>query len=717
MKIFKNKKSKIAVIVTGIVVVVGCSLAVYVNAKGSKNVDTTQETVSLERWMPELPQAAKIIDVVPQSGTDTAAGDLAARSLQGLINKTQPRIYIAEDWYRETIDVEQLRQKIIEVYGERELNQLKLVKNHEIDKTFWTLFKKYGNAVKKLYIYDNTLPDSINVAVMLAGRNNGIAVDSDLAGQLADYGLPSEDVVKKYGFKDHIQINQWIKENMISKSNNKTVFVLNPGGRDEYSDFLPQAYDLAIATDSLIIHLNPYLKSEVALQTEILDQYPSDTLVIGWAGADVEGDYVKSVSSAGKSVVCTDWGYANGSLWGGFQKFVSSEKQPVIPEKYPVSNDTTYVAFCVSDGDAWHYSARDLLSFWNQDVRGSVPIGWTVPALFSEASPLMLRYLYNTKSDSDEFIQGPSGYGYVYAGKMPEEAYDNYLKKSKVIMTVMGLNMVNYWDQSSGSNSMTGDNLDIIKKYAEQVKPAAIFRGHDGDGSYYMDGKTAIIQEVGNNSGAGTKSAQDIIDAVIRMKEKSTSGKPTFVMVNVEAWGDGVSSIQAAVAGFNESGENYVFVKPSELVAAVKTYSEEGATLKTPERLPIEQVKAISFLPDGSKDELKYMYMDKSTGLINDEFRFADNNGYWVYAIPLTGSEKYPRLELRLQGQYQISTSGDGDLWTVLRESSGIESEATVYIDLRKTLEKGQKVLYIKFSDAVPEDGFGPSLKSFQFIG
>ena len=716
MKIFKNKKSKILFIIMGIVVVVGYSLVVYANTKESRSIES-QESVSLERWLPELHQAAEVIDVVPKSGTDTAVGDLAARSLQGLINKTQPRIYIAEDWYRETIDVEQLRQKILEVYGERKLNQLELDKNNETNQTFWTLYKKYGNEVKMLYIYDKTLPDSINVAVMLAGRNKGIAVDSELAGQLADYGLASEDVVKKYGFTDHIQVNQWIKDNMITKSNNKTVFVLNPRGRDEHSDFLPQAYDLAIATDSLIIHLNPYLKSEVALQTEILDRYPSDTLVIGWAGADVEGDFVKSISSAGKSVVCTDWGYANGSLWGGFQKFISSEKQPAIPEEYQVSDNTTYVAFCVSDGDAWHYSARDLLSFWNQEVRGSVPIGWTIPALFSEASPLMLRYLYNTKSDADEFIQGPSGYGYVYAGKMPEEAYDSYLKNSKLIMTVMGLNMVNYWDLSTGNNSMIGDNIDIIKKYATEVSPAAIFRGHDGDGSYYMDGETAIIQEVGNRNGAGTKSAQDIIDAVKRVEEKTIEGEPAFVMVNVEAWGDGVSSVQAAVAELNESGGNYVFVKPSELVAAVKTYSKEGATLKASEIALPDQVQTVSFLPDGSKDEKKYMLIDKSTGLINDEFRFADNNGYWVYAIPLSGEEKYPRLEVKLQGQYQISTSRDGELWTVLRETSGIEAEATVYIDLRKVLEKDQKILYIKFSDAVPENGFGPSLKNFRFVG
>lgn len=674
---------------------------------------------ALSRAIPELPAAADVIDVIRRHNTDTPAGDLSARSLQGLVNKKQPRVYIQDDWTREGTDVEQIRQKLLKLYGGKKLNELPTSTKYDEDQTFWTLFEKYQAEVKRLYVFDEQLPDTINVAAMLAGRNQGIAVSLALAEQLKAYGLPVTDVKAEYGFTDHIQINRWIGEHMVEGSNKQTVFVLSPRGRDEHSDWLPEAYDLAIATDSLIYHINPFLPTEVKIQQEILDQFPDNTLVLGWAGADVEGDFVKSVSSAGKSVVCTDWGYPNGSIWASFTKFTSTKLQPAIPEDYQVVDGKTYVAFTVSDGDAWHYASRDLLAFWNQPVRGKVPIGWTVPSLFSEGNPLIMRYLYNTKTDNDEFMQGPSGFGYVYAGKMPEQAYESYLQTTKRYMSAMGLNMVNYWDLSAGNNSMVGNDESLIEKYIQTVKPEAIFRGHDGDGSYKIMDGTVVAQEAGDLAGAGTKSADDVVKAIERVREATPLSQPSFVMVNIEAWGDGVSTIEAAVDTLLDRDERaYVFLKPSEWTGAVKAYAA-GKSRPLGEEEPVHGAESytVTFAADGGADEMKYMFVDKSSGLFNDEHRFADNGAYWIYKIPLLENYRAPRLTLDISGQYQVSVSTDGRVWTIVKASRGVEGRLNVHVDLKKQFAGHSRTLYLKIADAVPTDGFGPSLFRFNFTG
>lgn len=697
----------------------GCSYGSTATSTVSQKKTTQTAAQQSDRILPALPSPAATIDVVAHTSTDTSDGDLAARSLQGLINKKQPRVYIADEWYREGVDVEALRQKILEVYGGRKINVLTPDASHKADQDFWTIFNKYHAEVKRLYVYDSTLPDTINVAVMLAGRNQGIAVSASFAKEFSQYNLPQVDVRSKYGFTNHLQILKWIRDNMVSSSNKKVVFCLSPQGRDSNSDMLPEAYDMAVATDSLIYHVNPYLPTEVEIQQEILDKYATGTPVIGWADASDEGDYVKSISKAGKAAVCTDWGFPNGSVWSAFPKFVQKAAGGETSETQTPVAGKTYVAFCVSDGDAWHYSSRDLLSFWNQSVRGQQPIGWTVPSLYSEAAPLLLYYLYNTKSGKDEFIQGPSGYGYVYPSKMPAQAYATYLQKTKSVLDPLGISMVNLWDLVEGSNSMTGNNQNIIKQYVSIVKPRALFLGHDGSGSASMVGDTPVLQEVGNNLGAGTRSASDIVKAVERARAKVSSDKPSFVMVNIEAWGDGVSSIEAAVEALKESDPSaYEFVEPSELAAIFKSYSA-GKVSPASASQTASTVKAfsVSFNADGGAVEKKYLAVDDSNGTMGYDHRFADKASYWVYRFDLPGASTYPRLQADVSGQYQISASTDGKLWTVLKSSVGIESRMVVYADLSSVLSAHSKTLYLKFSDADPTNGFGPSLYSLEIDG
>lgn len=532
-----------------------------------------------------MPEPAKVLDVVRFNSSDTASGDASARILQGVINKKQPRVYIAKDWIK-SINAETVRQEILKTYGEVELQELPRddTDSHQGYSVFWTLFSKYHSEIERIFVYTNTveLCDTINVAAMLAGRYNGVAVDRRLADQIvaAGYDLPVIDVVEYCGFTGEnantFAINQWICDHLVESSNNSVVVALTPMARDEGSDFLPTYYDFAVATNSVIYNASYiYLDKGKSLQREILDQYPDNTPVIGWPGLNMEGEYVTSISECGKMVVCADWGFDNGSVWAAFPQYTHPEPVTPIPETYEVKDGDVYVSFMVSDGDAWHFTTGDFLCFWNDPVRGTQPIGWTIPVLFTNYNPLMLEYIYDTATPLDNLMQGPSGVSYLYPSKTPADSYENFLDSTKKVFADMGINMVNVWDPVDGDNTMIGANEALLEQYIDVVQPDALFRGHDSyTGGYKIYNNTVIMEEVGNFAGRGAMNTADIVNAIDTICSKTEDGKPTFLMINVEAWGDCTAALQPAldIIAQREDADRYHFITPAELVAAIETY-------------------------------------------------------------------------------------------------------------------------------------------------
>lgn len=531
----------------------------------------------------ELGTPAETIDVIAFNAADTAAGDVSARVLQGVINKKQPRVYIAQEWKE---NVEDLRQEILQKYGKVSLSKLERDESSSSEgySVFWSIFSKYSDEIETIFVFSNQveLNDTINVAAMFASRYQGVAVNQELANQIiaAGYDLPVVDVVEYCGFTGEnanaFAINRWISENMVEGASKSLVVSLNPATRTEEDKFLPTYYDFAVATNAVIYNAYySYLDEGQDIQKSILDQYPDNTPVVGWPGLDMEPEYVGSISECGKTVVCADWSFNNGSIWSAFPKYYNEETQASVPEKYEIKNGNVYISFMVSDGDAWHYATGDFLLHWQNEVRGKQPIAWTIPSLFSIYNPLMLEYIYDTKTDMDSLVQGPSGVGYLYPGKTPDSSYQNFLNSTATILPKLGLNIVNVWDKNAANNNMVGDDIEIFKKYADATNVDAILRGHDSDaGTYEIYSDCVIIEEVGNFNGSGSMNSEDIVKAIDTIASQSDSTKPTFVVINVEAWGDCVAAIQPAIDEINKrnNAENYHFISVGELVGAIKSY-------------------------------------------------------------------------------------------------------------------------------------------------
>ncbi|MBP5273861.1 MAG: hypothetical protein ILO36_02860, partial [Abditibacteriota bacterium] len=497
-------------------------------------------------YLPEPDRTVKAVICDGQSHEDL----LMARVLQGVVNKTRPRVYLCSgSFVVEGADLEAVRRDILEKYGGVTLQKVK-----PEGSVFLYLFDEYREEFKQLYVYSTraNLADTFNIAATLAGLNSGAAVTEDMLRRLRAKGcsLPATDICGYCGFGQEdtsVTINRWISENLVPLCRRDMVFCLHPEGRDGGRVFFPTCYDLPVALGAAIYSVNARYRASREVQKSILDQYPPDIPVIGWDSWRREHRYVSSLSENGKLCACIDWNYDNGSLWAAFPEFTAPAEPPASDVPAP-EEDAFYIAFMVSDGDAWHYCMKEFMASWNGKERGTADICWTVPSLFARFNPLFLEYIYDTRTPRDEFAQGPSGVGYMYPSLFPPELLEGFLAKTRDAMAKAGLRHLNYWDLSD-HNAMTGAHRGLQDLFARSSGADILMLGHSShDGAYRLQDGLPVIEEWGNFEGAGTKTAEDIIGAVDAAREKGRR----FALINVEAWGERLPSVKKALKALSE---------------------------------------------------------------------------------------------------------------------------------------------------------------------
>ena len=500
---------------------------------------------------------------------------LMARVLQGVINKTKPRVYLcSESFPVEGVDLEALRRDILEKYG-----RVTLQKVRPEGSVFGYLFDQYEEEFTQLYVYSTrtNLADTFNIAATLAGLNNGAAVTEDMLQRLRAGGcsLPATDICEYCGFGQEdtsVTVNRWISENLVPLCRRDMVFCLHPEGRDGGRVFFPTCYDLPVALGAAIYSVNARYKASREVQKSILDQYPPNIPVIGWDSWKREHHYVSALAACGKLCACIDWNYDNGSLWAAFPEFTAPAEPPAAAGPGP-AEDAVYLSLMVSDGDAWHYCMKEFMASWNGRERGNVDICWTVPSIFTRFNPLFLEYIYDTRTPRDEFAQGPSGMGYMYPSLFPPELLEDFLAGTRKAMAQAGLRHLNYWDLSD-YNAMTGADRVLQDLFARSSGADILLLGHSShDGGYRVRDGVPVIEEWGNFEGAGTKTAEDIVRAVDAAREKGLG----YVVLNVEAWGERLPSVTKALKALSErpDGDRCRVIPVSELAERLRREGQQ----------------------------------------------------------------------------------------------------------------------------------------------
>jgi GxGYxYP putative glycoside hydrolase C-terminal domain/GxGYxY sequence motif in domain of unknown function N-terminal len=149
---------------------------------------------------------AKQLDVIDLRKAD---GDLQTLlvTLQGVVNRSRPRLY----FYLQGDETDPLW---LETLGTP----------HTATDDAWSLVAKYIGEAAGLVVYDPDVPDSVNVATIIAGIHGGVVASPDLATTLAaaPYNVSTIDDLRGR-FAGRVAAYQWALDNLWSQTSHKLI--------------------------------------------------------------------------------------------------------------------------------------------------------------------------------------------------------------------------------------------------------------------------------------------------------------------------------------------------------------------------------------------------------------------------------------------------------------------------------------------------------------
>ena len=276
--------------------------------------------------------------------------------------------------------------------------------------------KEFRGNVRGAVICDEQLPATQTVALTLAGVLRLVPAMPAMQARLEAAGIPV--VLDLRGaWKDHVAAQQWVFD------------LLGPRLSDQAIGFLDvRNKALWGVADYLVMHggLVADLSSDQA-------KYPAEYALRDKAMARLQtrqhrlGLGVPRQRVAARQPCVAAWP-ASALLDelpkpvvpgpGASRRRTQYRQRSPAPCKRPVEKKL-YLTFVLSDGDSIPILLTRQWYRWDDPARGKIPFGWEHQPLLADLAPVVFEYYYETMTDKDRLICGPSGAGYTHPGEMP----------------------------------------------------------------------------------------------------------------------------------------------------------------------------------------------------------------------------------------------------------------------------------------------------------
>lgn len=459
---------------------------------------------------PISPPASKIIHTfdLDKLTTDKDRGmRLALISLQGIVNRSQPQIYLYST-YADT----RKNSYIIDIYKQNGHINRELTYENPID--LINAFKKFARGVvvvdpKKLY--------TINVATNVAAAENLIIVFPE--------NIQALNLKIKYDLRDMFQSEYlaylWVFKNFWNKLNHDMIGV-------SYYAF-PQDYerDYYISSKSLNIWLpkkdDPTYSAELSnLVKFIMYHLPANIPVFGfWGAGDADGtlrgigEYWGVITGGkfGKFTAVNDWA-GNWSFHTGIrvEQDVFRQRKPRAKVFRTYDPTKKYIALTYMESydspGYWQFGAKFFQ--WDDKERGQVPISYGIAPSARVLAPGLLEWFYKNATENDYFFSAVSGMGYMN----PLEGYGDYgiLNRNNAQTMNKAAVLKNYYVRTQAE--MEKMDLDMMGVCSHPNFTAWKSEDDDVLNSHvipYLDGVSAIIAEIGRNDTINASNANRIL--------------------------------------------------------------------------------------------------------------------------------------------------------------------------------------------------------------
>ena len=496
-------------------------------------------------FQPKMPPPARHLDVVDVSKC-TRDERILLLSLQGIVNRKQPRLYLLlkED---DRFWLDEMRR-----HGDTDepvtiADPLSVV-------------SRYRSSVQGAVVPDPKVYLSPCVAACVAGADDLLIATPELAQRLH---LPIKADLRGK-FKGDAEALHSIRKTLLPRMNPYLACCLDP------SIFDTGALDQIIAAKGIVFWITgtkaQHLpgadgSGELAEVKALLAAMPLNAVVRGfwWHGEDIginEGAGVSLASRFGKVTVVSDY-VANFSVFSGVPQTMLKQK----PQNPPPTLDKSkvYFSFTMSDGDnlcTW----RDYFRTYFQDpLHGTIPIGWGMGPSLLDNAPVWARWYYDHATANDEFLCDVSGVGYIYgpdwatALKDRNAAFAEFYGWTEQYMRQMDMHTIRL---------MNVDTPDIAQ--AARLMPNVRFLmpdyGSPGGLSYSRLTYDLPNDQTVFRAVTGADAGSELLTKQIR--ERVGAARPAFLNVFIWNWGSKLSDLKRIQ---ERLGPEYIAVTPSQL--------------------------------------------------------------------------------------------------------------------------------------------------------
>ncbi len=455
-------------------------------------------------------------------------------SLKGLVNAKQPRIFSYEgDAFAEGPHawLDSLGLKYTEIADN------------------WDLIEKYQSELSGIVVYDNSVPDTVNLATTIASSKRALVVAPSLVSKLtsAPYNLPIlADFRGKFATK--LDVYRALYDQYWPTLPHRLALGLNP------SAVRAAVREYATAVGAASLWLDPEQPSEAPLLNQFLSSMGAGAVWMGWWPN--EGPGVSAASKYGIATVASDFS-SNLTLHSGMPRTIHVQK---IPDKPELANKL-YVAFILSDGDNLQYVEHLERKLWANGDRGKVPMGWTLSPAMVDAMPGALDYFWTTATPNDCLLSGPSGYGYTYPNLWSDSTQlDAFVTKTESYEEQAGFRVITVWNTITG-----GIAQNVGESYAAHAPSLLGLTAQNTGGGLTIYQKTLPGMALACNYCTGEPAMHDFIDS----SAQGWDGKePRFLIIQAQPWQNVTPTSFMNVA--NSLGPDYVVVRPDHIFELIR---------------------------------------------------------------------------------------------------------------------------------------------------
>ena len=511
---------------------------------------------------PKMPPPARHLFVADMAGLSKSRRILMT-SLQGLVNRAKPRIYLIwgkdDSFWLRQMQKQGATGSVIRV-------------RHPL-----SLVNRFRALIRGAVVADPQIYDSPDIAADVAAVDNLVIATPRLARQLH---LPiREDLRGK--FQSDAAALRFLRIRLARQMNPFLFLCLAPplladGGEDQIIAAKGMTFWVTGRNAGNLPGAN--MAAEKLQIERLFAHTPLDGVVRGywWAGNGMgldEGPGVALGSEFGKITVVSDY-LQNMSVFSGVK--MRSIKQHFRPAP-ALNRSKVYLSLDISDGDnlcMWYHYFRHWFA---SPAHGKIAIGWGMgPTLIDEA-PTLARWYYQHADSKDEFFCDVSGAGYIYPPdwavrlKNRRSAFRSFYHWTWQYMKRMDMKTVRIMPLAGTSGREDRDSIAQVAKALPRVRFLLPDYSYQGEKSYAhitytLPSGQAVFRAAVRGGGIKNLARQ--------IRQRVGKIRPAFLNVFISPWDN--NNLPELTHLMKKLGPGFVDVTPSQLDALYRQAAAGG---------------------------------------------------------------------------------------------------------------------------------------------